>query len=188
MFCRVERHIDSADFCDVHRWLLCGSANAADRHTSCISGIRHCSVPFGCVETASLMMAPPAFLNANVVSSLMRAADIISAVEFDGSGKHLATGDRGGRVVLFDRIESQPVGYPATALPFTAPDEAQHFPGSPMGSSSCIAQTRYILSVMLRTLRRNQIYAEALGLPVLQQRIGPEQRSPPQRLSQFEYR
>ncbi|ACO65678.1 predicted protein [Micromonas commoda] len=31
-------------------------------------------------------------------------ADIISAVEFDKTGEHLATGDRGGRVVLFERI------------------------------------------------------------------------------------
>ncbi|CAI6002882.1 unnamed protein product [Closterium sp. NIES-65] len=31
--------------------------------------------------------------------------DIISAIEFDRSGEHLATGDRGGRVVLFDRID-----------------------------------------------------------------------------------
>ena len=31
-------------------------------------------------------------------------ADIISAVEFDKTGEHLATGDRGGRVVLFERL------------------------------------------------------------------------------------
>ncbi len=31
-------------------------------------------------------------------------ADVISAVEFDRTGEHLATGDRGGRVVLFERI------------------------------------------------------------------------------------
>ena len=31
--------------------------------------------------------------------------DIISAVEFDDTGKFLATGDRGGRVVLFERNE-----------------------------------------------------------------------------------
>ena len=31
-------------------------------------------------------------------------ADIISAVEFDADGEKLATGDRGGRVVLFERI------------------------------------------------------------------------------------
>ena len=34
------------------------------------------------------------------------AADIISAVEFDHSGDFLATGDQGGRVVLFERIAS----------------------------------------------------------------------------------
>jgi hypothetical protein len=32
-------------------------------------------------------------------------ADIISAVEFDHTGDYLATGDRGGRVVLFERNE-----------------------------------------------------------------------------------
>ncbi len=32
------------------------------------------------------------------------AADIISAVVFDYDGLHLATGDRGGRVVLFERV------------------------------------------------------------------------------------
>ncbi|KAG6485705.1 hypothetical protein ZIOFF_054270 [Zingiber officinale] len=33
------------------------------------------------------------------------AVDIISAIEFDKSGDHLATGDRGGRVVLFERTD-----------------------------------------------------------------------------------
>lgn len=37
------------------------------------------------------------------------AADILSAVEFDHDGKHLATGDRGGRVVVFEHIESSTV-------------------------------------------------------------------------------
>jgi serine/threonine-protein phosphatase 2A regulatory subunit B len=37
------------------------------------------------------------------------AADIISAVEFDFDGQHLATGDRGGRVVLFEKVNTQPV-------------------------------------------------------------------------------
>lgn len=32
------------------------------------------------------------------------AADLISAVEFDGTGDYLATGDHGGRVVLFERL------------------------------------------------------------------------------------
>lgn len=35
--------------------------------------------------------------------------DIISAIEFDKSGEHLATGDRGGRVVLFERTDAKDV-------------------------------------------------------------------------------
>lgn len=37
------------------------------------------------------------------------AVDIISAIEFDKSGHHLATGDRGGRVVLFERTDMKEV-------------------------------------------------------------------------------
>jgi len=33
------------------------------------------------------------------------SADIISTVEFDHTGDYLATGDKGGRVVLFERNE-----------------------------------------------------------------------------------
>ncbi|PKA66675.1 Serine/threonine protein phosphatase 2A 55 kDa regulatory subunit B beta isoform [Apostasia shenzhenica] len=36
--------------------------------------------------------------------------DIISAIEFDKSGDHLATGDRGGRVVLFERTDVKEIG------------------------------------------------------------------------------
>ena len=36
--------------------------------------------------------------------------DIISAIEFDKSGDHLATGDRGGRVVLFERTDTRDHG------------------------------------------------------------------------------
>jgi hypothetical protein len=35
-------------------------------------------------------------------------ADIISTVEFDHTGDYLATGDKGGRVVLFERNEVSP--------------------------------------------------------------------------------
>lgn len=41
-------------------------------------------------------------LRLNVYWSFL-IADIISAVEFDRTGDFLATGDRGGRVVLFER-------------------------------------------------------------------------------------
>ena len=37
------------------------------------------------------------------------AVDIISAIEFDRTGDHLATGDRGGRVVLFERTDTRDV-------------------------------------------------------------------------------
>ena len=36
-------------------------------------------------------------------------ADTITAVEFDNSGDYLATGDHGGRVVLFARMTPPPV-------------------------------------------------------------------------------
>jgi serine/threonine-protein phosphatase 2A regulatory subunit B len=37
------------------------------------------------------------------------AADVISAVEFNADGSYLATGDKGGRVVLFEKVASQGV-------------------------------------------------------------------------------
>ena len=33
------------------------------------------------------------------------AEDLISSVQFDASGEYLATGDRGGRVVIFESSE-----------------------------------------------------------------------------------
>lgn len=39
------------------------------------------------------------------------AVDIISALEFDKTGDHLATGDRGGRVVLFERTDMKEVWF-----------------------------------------------------------------------------
>ncbi|PPD70670.1 hypothetical protein GOBAR_DD32451 [Gossypium barbadense] len=37
----------------------------------------------------------------------IQEVDIISAIEFNRNGDHLATGDRGGRVVLFERTDTQ---------------------------------------------------------------------------------
>ncbi|KAK8455954.1 hypothetical protein SEVIR_4G251000v4 [Setaria viridis] len=37
----------------------------------------------------------------------VQEVDIISAIEFDKSGDHLATGDKGGRVVLFERTDAR---------------------------------------------------------------------------------
>ncbi|MBA0623090.1 hypothetical protein Godav_008580 [Gossypium davidsonii] len=42
--------------------------------------------------------------------------DIISAIEFDKTGDHLATGDRGGRVVLFERTDTKDHGVPRRDL------------------------------------------------------------------------
>lgn len=44
----------------------------------------------------------------------MTIADIISTVEFDHTGNYLATGDKGGRVVLFERNET--VGSPVNPV------------------------------------------------------------------------
>ncbi|CAA3004206.1 serine threonine phosphatase 2A 55 kDa regulatory subunit B beta isoform-like isoform X2 [Olea europaea subsp. europaea] len=40
----------------------------------------------------------------------VQEVDIISAIEFDKTGDHLATGDRGGRVVLFERTDMKEHG------------------------------------------------------------------------------
>nr|CAB3468215.1 unnamed protein product [Digitaria exilis] len=37
----------------------------------------------------------------------VQEVDVISAIEFDKSGDHLATGDKGGRVVLFERTDAR---------------------------------------------------------------------------------
>lgn len=39
-------------------------------------------------------------------TDVVGTADIISTVEFDHTGNYLATGDKGGRVVLFERNET----------------------------------------------------------------------------------
>ncbi|XP_004510352.1 serine/threonine protein phosphatase 2A 55 kDa regulatory subunit B beta isoform isoform X2 [Cicer arietinum] len=44
------------------------------------------------------------------VGEEVQEVDIISAIEFDKSGDHLATGDRGGRVVLFERTDTKDNG------------------------------------------------------------------------------
>lgn len=62
------------------------------------------------------------------------AVDIISAIEFDKSGDHLATGDRGGRVVLFERTDVKDVCstncqllYYCILLPFHSSDILVYF-------------------------------------------------------------
>lgn len=59
------------------------------------------------------------------VLTLSFAADIISTVEFDSTGNYLATGDKGGRVVLFERNES--VSVVSVSLPQCG-DAVWHIP------------------------------------------------------------
>ena len=58
-------------------------------------------------EGASRVSSKPLCVYPAHVSSHVahRLADIISTVEFDSTGNYLATGDKGGRVVLFERNE-----------------------------------------------------------------------------------
>lgn len=39
------------------------------------------------------------------INFVFDAVDIVSAVEFDESGDYIATGDRGGRVVIFEKCQ-----------------------------------------------------------------------------------
>lgn len=47
----------------------------------------------------------------NIHSSV--TVDIVSAVEFNETGEYIATGDRGGRVVIFERCQVCPILSPA---------------------------------------------------------------------------
>jgi hypothetical protein len=59
--------------------------------------------PFTPASPGLALQVPPSSLLglAHILESW--TADIISAVEFDSTGNYLATGDKGGRVVLFER-------------------------------------------------------------------------------------
>lgn len=57
--------------------------------------------PLASISERSLFK--PVFADTNALFHSTSVADIISAVEFDYSGDFLATGDKGGRVVLFER-------------------------------------------------------------------------------------
>ncbi|KAK6914774.1 WD40 repeat [Dillenia turbinata] len=60
----------------------------------------------------SFVVVDAVFNNTEMMPILVfvSTVDIISAIEFDKSGDHLATGDRGGRVVLFERTDTKEHG------------------------------------------------------------------------------
>ncbi|CAA0816111.1 Serine/threonine protein phosphatase 2A 55 kDa regulatory subunit B beta isoform [Striga hermonthica] len=69
-------------------------------------------------EVASAAAGPPSPLEwkfsqvfgERAAGEEVQEVDIISAIEFDKTGDHLATGDRGGRVVLFERTDTKEHG------------------------------------------------------------------------------
>jgi serine/threonine-protein phosphatase 2A regulatory subunit B len=66
----------------------------------------------------------PNYCPLTVISPL--SADIISTVEFDHTGNYLATGDKGGRVVLFERNETVRFQRTAYAPSLGFPLELRH--------------------------------------------------------------
>ena len=62
-----------------------------------------------CIFHGSVFLFPLCMNFWSSIFTSFLAVDIISAIEFDKSGDHLATGDRGGRVVLFERTDTKDV-------------------------------------------------------------------------------
>lgn len=56
------------------------------------------------ITEGSFLLAFSIVISVNYLHNRI-TADIISTVEFDSTGNYLATGDKGGRVVLFERNE-----------------------------------------------------------------------------------
>lgn len=70
-----------------------------------------------CTPTPHTLARRPLHLSRSLAHILeIWTADIISAVEFDSTGNYLATGDKGGRVVLFERNDMVRSHTPLTPL------------------------------------------------------------------------
>lgn len=153
------------------------------------------------VGTVHLLPPPcaPAGLQA-LTSVWCGAADIISAVEFDQTGQHLATGDRGGRVVLFERLSAPQVApwQHAAAAAYmppcctTGPQVSCTIPiallrGLPALDSLAVLAAQAVSGG--RPFGTQQGSAAAEPCCCLLQRSTPiDQRAPPLPLSSFEYR
>ncbi|KAK2983831.1 hypothetical protein RJ640_008507 [Escallonia rubra] len=66
-------------------------------------------VTLGTVNSSIYQIDSGCTIQGSVRSNFL-LVDIISAIEFDKTGDHLATGDRGGRVVLFERTDTKENG------------------------------------------------------------------------------
>lgn len=87
-------------------------------------GVGHVASP---TPAPSTLARRPLHLSCSLAHKLqIWTADIISAVEFDSTGNYLATGDKGGRVVLFERNDMVRSPHPSdslvSALPAVAND------------------------------------------------------------------
>lgn len=84
--------------------------SCASRFRTLLTCLARCFGDKGDVEDITEGRKP--FQNTKLLRSyqdptdLTSSADIISTVEFDHTGNYLATGDKGGRVVLFERNET----------------------------------------------------------------------------------
>lgn len=56
----------------------------------------------------------------------VQEADLLSALEFDHTGEYLATGDRGGRVVLLEQVENNQRSQQSETVPWILPYEYQY--------------------------------------------------------------
>ena len=64
-------------------------------------------------SSVSSLSAPALILSQRFGSEInalvLSEADIITALEYDLQGRYMATGDKGGRIVVFDRVENDSV-------------------------------------------------------------------------------
>lgn len=93
--------------------------------------------PLSFFLTLSAALSLSLFLHLCLYVSLSPPADIISTVEFNHTGELLATGDKGGRVVIFQRepevdthTNTHTHKYPIFHSSFASSDDRTPFPSS----------------------------------------------------------
>ena len=81
-------------------------------------------------SSVSSLSAPALILSQRFGSEInalvLSEADIITALEYDLQGRYMATGDKGGRIVVFDRVENDSVFTRCEREGEEAKDESKH--------------------------------------------------------------